>query len=335
MHEIDLKKYEIRTDMLVDLTDNTNNLNEDVSYNENIKVTWLKLDKKNELNKPAGDYLTIEFSDVTDTDNLNTVKKVFKKEFLKMLDKTGYDKSMKTCVIGLGNKFSTADALGPMVADKIIVTKHLFDMNQSVDEDFSCVSSFYPGVTAQTGIETSDFIKSVVDSIKPDLVIVVDALSSSSISRVNKSVQVTNTGITPGSGVGNKRKEISKKSIGVPVIAIGVPTVTTATVIVSDTINYMLKNFVYNKKLSDKKIDRLINKPINYLDKNINVSNEDKQTFLGLVGTLSFDDLSKLVYEVLTPVGYNLMVTPKEIDFVIEKLTDLISSVINSSIHNI
>lgn len=336
MHEIDLEKYEIRTDMLVDLTDeDEKQYKQNVSYKDDVKISWLNLEKENKLNKPAGNYLTLEFSDVTDTDNLNKVKNVFKEEFLKMLNLIGYNKNMKTCVIGLGNKNSTPDSLGPKVIDKVIVTKHLFDMHQSVDERFSSVSAFYPGVTGQTGIETSDFIKAIVDNIKPDLVILIDALSSSSISRVNKSIQVTDSGITPGSGVGNKRKEISRNTLGVPVVAIGIPTVTSASVIVADTINYMMKNFAYNKKLSDKKINKFINRPVNYLNGKVNVSINDKKTFLGLVGTLSFDELSKLVYEVLTPIGYNLMVTPKEVDFVIEKLSNLISFVINNTLHNI
>ena len=321
--------------MLVDLTDDEKQYKQNVSYKDGIKISWLNLDLGNKLNKPAGNYLTLEFEDVTDTDNLNKVQMVFKEELLKMLDLLGYDKTKKTCVIGLGNKNSTPDSLGPLVADKIIVTKHLFDMNESVDQRFSYVSAFYPGVTGQTGIETSDFIKAVVDKTKPDFVIVIDALSSSSISRVNKSIQVTDSGITPGSGVGNKRKEISKNTLGVPVVAIGVPTVTSATVIVADTINYMIKNFAYNKKLSDKKINKFINKPVNYLKKDVDITNDDKKTFLGLVGTLSFDELSKLVYEVLTPIGYNLMVTPKEVDFVIDKLSDLISFAVNNTIHDI
>ena len=336
MHEIDLKKYELRTDMLVDLTDKSKD-----AYNANtyvfndVKVSWLKLESENNFNKPAGNYLTLEFLDVTDTNNLNKVKEVLKQEMKKMLNLIGYNKSMNTCVVGLGNRSSTPDSLGPKVIDNVIVTKHLFDMNESVDDKFSSVAAFYPGVTGQTGIETSDFIKAVVDKTKPDLVILIDALSSSSISRVNKSIQITDSGITPGSGVGNKRKEISKKTLGVPVLAIGVPTVTSATVIVADTINYMMKNFVYNKKLKDKKIDKLIKGPVNYLKNDVKVTNEDKQTFLGLVGTLSYQELSALTYEVLTPIGYNLMVTPKEVDFVIERLTDLISFGINNTLHNI
>lgn len=252
-----------------------------------------------------------------------------------MLEKIGFNKKTKTLIIGLGNIKSTPDALGPLTSEKIIVTKHLFDMKVKVEDKFTCVSSFYPGVTGSTGIETSDLIKGVCEETKPDLIIVVDALASTSISRVNKSIQVSDTGISPGSGIGNRRKEISKDTLGVPVIAIGVPTVTSAAVIVSDTINYMLKNYAYNKKFSNSKSSKLTVKPVNYLKNEVDATMEDKKTLLGLVGLLSEKELSSLTYEVLTPIGYNLMVTPKEVDFVMEKLSEIISYGINHTIHKI
>ena len=192
-------------------------------------------------------------------------------------------------------------------------------MNVNVEDNFTSVSSFYPGVTGVTGIETGDLIKGVISEVKPDMVIVVDALSSTSISRVNKSIQVTNAGISPGSGIGNKRKEISRETLNIPVIAIGVPTVLNAAVIVRDTINYMVKNYVYSKSFKDKKASKLVAKQINYINKNVRVSDDDKKTLLGLVGLLNEDELINLIYEVLTPIGHDLMVTPKEIDFLIEK----------------
>lgn len=335
MHKIDLKDYEVRTDMVLDLADKNKDLNYENYDSDGIKVSWMKLDENNVIGKKSGTYLTLEFEDVTDDDMRKKVSDVFKDEFNKMLDKVGYKTDLKTMVIGLGNIKSTPDALGPMVAEKIIVTKHLFDMKIEVDDKLSCVSSFSPGVTGNTGIETSDYILGVVEKTNPDLVIVIDALASSSISRVNRSIQVSDAGISPGSGIGNKRKEISKETLGVPVIAIGIPTVVDAVVIVSDTINYMMKNYAYNKNFSKKKISKFVNKPINYLKNEIDVTTEDKKTLLGLIGELSEDELKNLTYEVLTPIGYNLMVTPKEVDFVIEKLSNVISYGINHSIHRI
>lgn len=336
MHKIDLKKYEIRTDMAIDLTEKSKDKFETKTYNKKgVKVSWLNLDKDNEIGKKPGCYLTLEFDDITDDDMKKTVAQVFTEEFLLMLEKIGFNKKTKTLIIGLGNIKSTPDALGPLTSEKIIVTKHLFDMKVKVEDKFTCVSSFYPGVTGSTGIETSDLIKGVCDETKPDLIIVVDALASTSISRVNKSIQVSDTGISPGSGIGNRRKEISKDTLGVPVIAIGVPTVTSAAVIVSDTINYMLKNYAYNKKFSNSKSSKLTVKPVNYLKNEVDATMEDKKTLLGLVGLLSEKELSSLTYEVLTPIGYNLMVTPKEVDFVMEKLSEIISYGINHTIHKI
>ncbi len=333
MHEIDLKKYEVRTDMAIDLIDNDNEIKLDSYLNEKVKVSWMDLKENNKLKKKKGLYLTLEFDDITDNDNCNMVSNVFKEELNKMLLKKGFNKNTKTLVIGLGNIKSTPDSLGPLVSEKIIVTKHFYEMNVDVDKKFTNVSTFYPGVTGQTGLETSDLIKGVVNESKPDLVILIDALCSSSISRVNKSIQVTDSGISPGSGVGNKRKEISNEVLNVPVIIIGVPTVLEASVIVSDTIKYMIKNYAYNKKLKNKKLLKLVNKPINYLDKELSITNEDKKTLLGLVGLLSEEELINLTYEVLTPIGYNLMVTPKEVDFIIEKLSDVISYGVNNTLH--
>ena len=329
MHKIDLEKYEIRTDMAVDLMFDEN-INTYVK--NNIKISWLKLDE-NKYNKQKGTYLTLEFDDVTDTDSKNNLKKVFKEELKKILSLYNYDKNKSVCVVGLGNRKSTPDSLGPLVVDKTIVTKHLFDMGINVDNNYSNVSCFSPGVTASSGIETSDYIKGVVDKINPDIIIVIDALSSSSINRVNKSIQVSTSGISPGSGVGNKRKEISFKTLGIPVIIIGVPTVTSASVIVHDTINYMIKSYSYNKRLN--KVNKLITKPVNYLKYDNEISKSDKKDLLGLIGSLTEEELQNLIYEVLTPIGYNLMVTPKEVDFVIDNLSDVVSYAINHTLHNI
>lgn len=334
MHKIDLKKYEIRTDMALDLLEKSTGDYKINNYKKDgINVSWLELNEDNILNKKKGTYLTLEFEDVTDDDYKKIVSNVFKEEFEKILKKEGFNKNAKTIVIGLGNRKVTPDALGPLVSEKIIVTRHFFDMNIDVEDNFTSVASFYPGVTGTTGIETSDLIKGVINQTKPDMVIVVDALSSTSISRVNKSIQVTNSGISPGSGIGNKRKEISKETLGIPVIAVGIPTVLSAAVIVRDTINYMMKNYSYNKKIKNKKSSKLVAKQINYIDKEVKVSDEDKKTLLGLVGLLNEEELMNLIYEVLTPIGYDLMVTPKEIDFLIEKLSDVISYGINQTLH--
>ena len=186
----------------------------------------------------------------------------------------------------------------------------------------------------QTGIETSDLIKGIISSIDTDFVIVVDALASQSIERVNKTIQMTDTGIHPGSGIGNKRKEISSDTLKKPVIAIGVPTVVDAVTIVSDTINYMYKHYSYTKDNINKPSNRLITGGVNYLKKDVSVDNNLKQELFGVVGNLNDDEVKQLIFEVLSPIGYNLMVTPKEIDFEIEKLSDIIGNGINRALHD-
>ena len=145
---------------------------------------------------------------------------------------------------------------------------------------------------------------------------------------------MTNTGIHPGSGIGNNRKEISFETIKIPVIAIGVPTVVDAVTIVSDTIRYMYKHFSYMKENMNKPINKLIGiQNINYLKEETNLKEEDKETLLGVVGSLKDEEVKQWIFEVLSPIGYNLMVTPKEVDFLMEKLSDVIGNGINHVLH--
>lgn len=336
-HEIDLKNYQIRTDLAIDLIDNSNKHKgiKQTNYEKNgIKVTDVFLEDNNSLGKKRGNYITIEFNDITDTQNRKYVEEILIDEIKKMLKKLnikGYDSCL---IIGLGNEKSTPDSLGPLTIDNIIVTNHLYLLSQ-LDSSFRRVSALNPGVMGQTGIDTSDIILSVVNSLKPDFIITIDALASQSIERVNKTIQMTDTGIHPGSGIGNQRKEISQEVIKIPVLAIGVPTVVDASVIVADTINYMYKHYVFNKEYTKNPKSKLTFNNINYLNKEINISNEDKKNLLGLIGMLSDEEIKELIYEVLTPIGYNLMVTPKEVDFVIDKLSLLISNSLNNSLHKL
>ena len=147
-------------------------------------------------------------------------------------------------VVGLGNRDVTADALGPNVADNITITRHM--MKEYGKAAFNknkvhMVSALTPGVMAKTGMESQEIIKGVVERTKPDVVVVIDALAARSTRRLNRTIQVTNTGIHPGSGVGNHRNAITREALGVPVIAIGVPTVVDAATIVSDAFEKMMR----------------------------------------------------------------------------------------------
>lgn len=326
-HEIDLKDYEVHTDLAIELVKNTR---ENETF-DNIKVTSIVLDEieGREINKKPGTYITIEFEDVTDMDNFTKVKKVFVKELKKLLK--DFNDNDLFLIIGLGNDKSTPDALGPLVIDNVLVTNHLA-MYDSLEDGFKRVCAFSPGVTGENGIETSDLIKSLVTSLNPACVIVIDALASSSVARLNKTIQMSDAGINPGSGIGNKRKEISKDTLNVPVIALGVPTVVGAPAIVSDTINYMYKHFAYSKANIDNPVSKL-KVGVNYLKEDVTINKDDKKHLLGIIGTLNDEAIKRLIYEVLNPIGYNLMVTPKEEDFIIDKLGTLIGEGINESLH--
>lgn len=334
-HEVDLSKYKLRTDLLID---DFSNINEDIiEVNEKdlgpIKVNITKVKQDNDIRK-KGIYTTISFEDITDHDNYNKVKDVLETELKDIIKNQNLKENYKTLVIGLGNRNSTPDSLGVKVSENIIVTRHLYELNQMSNE-YKIVSSISPNVMGNTGIEAQSIIKGLIKEIDIDLIIVIDALASSKIERVNKTIQLTNTGIYPGSGVGNQRKEISKDTLNIPVIAIGVPTVVDATTIVTDTINLLIKKIEYMKNNNSKEKLKAKDK-VNYLkEKREELNNEERNKLLGLLGELSAEDLKSFISEVLTPIGYNMMVTPKEIDYIIEKLSLLIAKAINNTLHNI
>lgn len=331
--EKDLSKYQLRTDLAIDYVEEKKELKgvkHSTKIIDDIKITTVELDANNILNKKRGKYITLEFEDVTDIDNREKVINILTSVLEGILN---LNKDSFGLVVGLGNDKSTPDSLGPLVVNNIVVTNHLYILNE-LSENYNRLAAINPGVMGETGIETSDIIESIVKRIKPNYLIVIDSLASKSIERLNKTIQITDTGIHPGSGIGNKRKEISFETLGIPVIAIGVPTVVDATVIVSDTINFIYKNYAFNKEYINNPKSKLTFNNVNYLNKKVKENKRDKEELLGLVGTLSEDELQTLLYEVLEPIGYNLMVTPKEIDFVIQKLSEVISKSINNTIHN-
>lgn len=328
-HEIDLSNFSLRTDLMIE-TISQNDTKLEKEYDD-IKVTEIYVDENlsKKLNRKVGNYITIEFKDVTDIDNQKNLEKVFK-NYLKKLIKNDYKRCL---IIGLGNKNSTPDSLGPKVIENIVVTTHLLEITH-LDDGFSEVAALAPGVTGDTGIETYELINNAIKIVNPDYIIVIDALASLSIERLNRTIQMTDTGIRPGSGIGNFRKEISKETLNIPVISIGIPTVVDAVSIVSDTFNYIYKNYEFNKQFINNPINKLVKSTsIDYLKKDYKINIEDKKNLLGLIGELTDEEVRKLIFEVLTPIGYNLMVTPKEIDFTTKKLSQVLSNGINEIIH--
>ncbi len=358
---IDLSRYSIRTDLAVEaremviasrggnVTDaqDLSNINGVVikEKEENgIKLSLVEVSKEGEkeLNKKAGKYLTIEVQGIRqqDTDLQKKVEETFAREFSHFLRGLGINKDASCLVVGLGNWNVTPDALGPQVCENLLVTRHLYQLSpESVDEGYRPVSALAPGVMGLTGIETSDIIMGVVEKTKPDFVIAIDALASRSIERVNSTVQISNTGIHPGSGVGNKRKELSEETLGIPVIAVGVPTVVDAVSITSDTIDFILKHFGRELKEGNRPSRALAPAGMTFGEKK-KLTDEDmpeehhRNTFLGMIGTLEDEEKRRLIHEVLSPLGHNLMVTPKEVDVFIEDMSNLIANGLNAALHD-
>jgi len=317
---IDLSKYKLRTDLIIE--------------NQDLKHTKKSIDGIDITSSyQDGNYITISFEDITDYESREKVGKVLETELKEILKKNNINKDDECLIIGLGNIKSTPDSLGVKTVSDILITKHLFKFG-NVKDGIRKVASFTPGVMANTGLESSNIIKAIINEEKPKFIIVIDALASLSIDRINKTIQITDTGIHPGSGIGNNRKEISKNTIGIPVIAIGVPTVVTSTTIVYDTIEYLYKHISYIKE--HEELNKLtFFKSKNYKDKikNQKLTEEEQNTLLGLFGTLNKKEKRSLINEVLTDTGLDLIVTPSEIDFLIDKLSNMIACAINNSLH--
>ena len=332
MHKINLSNYDLRTDLIIE--ENVNNKDINSYCIDNINVDDIILNKNNKLHKKPGKYVTISYEDVTDEDNYQKVLDVFIKELNKVLDYIHISNSDKCLIVGLGNHNIISDALGSKCLENIIVTRHLYLLDK-VDKKYRNVAILEPNVMGVTGIDSFEIIKKVVEEIKPDFIIAIDSLCAIDIRRLNKTIQITTSGITPGSGIGNTKRELSYDTLGVKVIAIGVPTVVDSIVIVSDTINFILKKIAYlkgNKNMLDKL--KPVNK-INYLKEENELENSDKKEILGYIGLLNNNELKSLIWEVLSPIGIDMVVTSKEIDFLITKLSKLISNGINNALHNI
>ena len=259
------------------------------------------------IGKPKGNYITIEVPKLKDNDKdlHDEVAKILAEEVSSIVELN--DQSV-ILVVGLGNWNVTPDALGPRVVEHLLVTRHIKEyIPEQIDEGVRSVCAVAPGVLGITGIETSEIIRGIVDRVKPNLVIAIDALASRKMERVSTTIQLADTGINPGSGVGNNRKELSKESMGVPVIAIGVPTVVDAATMASDTIDLV--------------IDSLINESPNGGE------------FYNMLKTMDRNEKYKLISEVISPFIGNLMVTPKEIDRLIDDVAIVIANGLNLALH--
>lgn len=270
------------------------------NINDNIKVERVKItneEGQKAIGKPIGNYITIDIKKlkIAQEEEIDKASEILANELRNVID-SHIDKQGEILVVGLGNIYVTPDALGPKVINEIEVTRHIINyLPQYVEEGTRMVSAISPGVLGTTGIETMEILKGIADNIKPKLIIVIDALASRSIERISSTIQISDTGIVPGAGVGNKRAEISKETLGVPVVAIGIPTVVETAVLVNDCLDLFIK------KLQDEA------KSNNYLNE------------------LQEKDNYENIKEALNPEDYNMIVTPKEIDDLIENMKEIVA----------
>ncbi len=336
MHPIDLSNVQMHTDLIVDVISTNKKYQEEKKEFKGGNLSRIILDQKGgvEVGKKPGIYTTISFLDASDHEIQEEVIQILKEEILFYLNHFSLKKDAVALVIGLGNRESTPDALGSLALKRITVTRHLFQMGLSIEQGFRPLASIAPGVMAQTGIETQDYLLSILKTVKPDFVIAIDSLASNSLNRLMKTIQLTDTGIHPGSGIGNNRKEISKETIHIPVLAIGVPTVVDAATIVQNTLEYLTKKISYQKENGKLLKSKFLTGTENTYEKQKDTLNlHEKKSLLGEVGTLKEEEQIALFEEVLNPLGYNLMVTPTEVDFMMEHLAKIIGLSLEESLH--
>ena len=310
--------YNFRTDLALerrDIYQKANKLNQidgvestEEEINDNIKVSRVKItNSKGEeaLGQPIGTYVTIDVKKLkmAGEEEIQKTSEVLTDELKKIVE-MHVNNQEDILIVGLGNIYVTPDALGPKVINEIDVTRHIIKyLPQYVDEGTRPVSAISPGVLGTTGIETVEILKGIVENIHPKLLIVIDALASRSIERISSTIQISDTGIVPGAGVGNTREEISENSLGIPVVSIGIPTVVELATLVSDGIDIF--------------IDRLQEKA---------ESNE-------YLNKLQQNDKYEEVKEALNVGDYNMIVTPKEIDDLIENMKDIVARGINFAVN--
>lgn len=274
-----------------------------------IKTTKVKIETEEageKLGKPIGNYITIDFPQLIfyEGETMDEVANILDKCLSELIDLK--DEKL-ILVVGLGNWRITADSLGPKVAEKIMVTRHIKElMPEVLDEAVRPVSCISPGVLGVTGIETGEVIKSVVDTIKPDLVICIDALGSRKLERVNRTIQISDSGISPGAGVGNHRMKLNEESLGVKVIGIGVPTVVHAATIANDVIDLIIEDLV-------SKVEK-------------------GKDFYEMLNSIDRSEKELIINSALNNDVGELMVTPKDVDSTIESLSKIIANGINMAI---
>ena len=320
--DLELEDFSTRTDLALEAREMASVANrgeaipgvETETIRDNgIKITKIRVSNEEgarAIGKLPGHYITLEVPALRHKDSQlqDRVASRFAQEFEAFLQKIGIAEDAKALVIGLGNWNVTPDSLGPLVVENTMVTRQYFElMPDQISPGYRAVSAVAPGVLGTTGIESSDIVQGIVEKSRPDFIIAIDALASRSLERVNTTIQIADTGIHPGSGIGNKRKGLTKEILGVPVVAIGVPTVVYASTIVNNAFDLMHHHF--------------------------RTQTPNTGQILGLLDSMSEEERLMLVREVLNPVGHDLLVTPKEIDQLMEDIANIIASGLNAALH--
>jgi spore protease len=308
--------FEIRTDLAVEEREriqkknkNIRGVSVDEEYfeAEDIRIITVQIKSENgakEMGKPKGTYITLEAADMgaEDEDYHRQISEKLAGIIKRLMPQK---KDLSVLVAGLGNRMVTPDALGPQVADNLCITRHIireFGKSAYQNEEVQRISAIVPGVMAQTGMESREIIAGVISEVNPDCLIVIDALAARSARRLGRTIQITDTGINPGSGVGNHRHSITKETIGIPVIAIGIPTVVEAATIVQDSMSALIDELSENEAI----------KPLKHSWDKLNEA-EHKD----------------LIRELLSPQLNNMFVTPKDIDAAIKQMSYTVSEGIN------
>ena len=316
-----VEKYKIRTDLAMEQKERFESdhvevsgvvLEEEYDEEKEIKITTVRIETENgakAMGKPVGTYLTLEAPNMAAADEgyhreISETLAGFLEKYMKDTEEN-QEKGYSVLVVGLGNREVTPDALGPYVVDQLNVTRHIVQEygRYAVGKGGSrIVSAIVPGVMAQTGMESAEIIRGIVNETTPDLIMVIDALAARSTKRLNRTIQISDAGIHPGAGVGNHRSEITKDTMGIPVIAIGVPTVVDAATIVNDT----MENFI--------------------------TALETSETLKGVGVVLQgYNSAEKyeLVKELIAPHLNGMFVTPKDIDDTVRRISYTISEAMN------
>ncbi len=265
---------------------------------DDFKITEVKIlseEGANALDKPIGSYYTLEADNLTL--GIESLNEKVENKITEILQKILNLKTDDTVlIVGLGNEDVTPDSVGPKVVSKIDITSHLIKyVPEYIKEGTRPVSAIIPGVLGTTGIETSDIIKAIVEKVNPDKIVVIDALAARNIKRIKNTIQISDTGIAPGSGVGNNRQRINEELLGIPVIALGVPTVVDSKTIVSDVIESIIEK--------------------------------------DHVGTDKKEQYYDFIENMLPGIENNSMVTPNEIDEVVENLSTILANGINMALN--